>query len=157
MNQLAERINDKRIADNTLTIPHPYQRSDAELFIATAVAQNETVGVRNWAIRDRKEGLIGGIGQHFRYGNDSHKEEIGYWLSPEFWGHGIMTEVVIGFVDFISKERGLKRIEAPILEHNLPSARVLEKSGFQREGLIRNCYCKKGIFYNGILYAKIID
>lgn len=154
---MAERINDKRIADNTLTIPYPYQLSDAELFIATAIAQKESTGTRNFAIRHYEEGLIGGIGQHFKYRMDSHKEEIGYWLTPEFWGKGIMTEVVSKFVEAIVLNRGLKRIEAPVFQHNLASARVLEKNGFEREGIMKKCYCKNDIYYNGILYAKIID
>ena len=154
---MAERINDKRIADNTLTIPYPYQLSDAELFIATAIAQKESTGTRNFAIRHRQDGLIGGIGQHFKYRMDSHKEEIGYWLNPDFWGKGIMTEVVSKFVDAIVSNRGLKRIEAPVFQHNLASVRVLEKNGFEREGVMRKCYCKNDIYYNGVLYAKIID
>lgn len=154
---LASRINDKRIADNTLAIPYPYQLSDAELFIATAIAQKESTGTRNFAIRHAEEGLIGGIGQHFKYRMDSHKEEIGYWLNPDFWGKGIMTEVVSKFVEAIVLKRGLKRIEAPIFQHNLASARVLEKNGFEREGILRKCFCKNDIYYNGVLYAKIID
>lgn len=155
--QLALRIDDKRIADNTLTIPYPYRVSDAEMFIATAIAHNESTGPRNFAIRHVVEGLIGGIGQHYKYGKKSHKDEIGYWLTPDQWGHGLMTEVVRAFVKEISGKRGLTRIEAPVFHGNLGSARVLEKNGFVCEGIMRNCYIKNDEFVNGLLYAKIID
>lgn len=155
--QLADRINHKEIADNTLAIPFPYQVSDAEIFIATAIAHNETTGPRNFAIRHVVDGVIGGIGQHFKYGKNSHKDEIGYWLTPDFWGQGLMTQVVGTFISEISKNRDLSRIEAPVYQGNLGSARVLEKNGFECEGIMRNCYKKNGVYKNGLLYAKIIE
>ena len=155
--QLAERIDDKRIADNTLTIPYPYQVSDAEMFIATAIAHNESTGPRNFAIRHVLEGLIGGIGQHYKYGKESHKDEIGYWLTPDMWGNGLMTETVGVFISNMIQNRGISRIEAPVYQGNLGSARVLEKNGFECEGVMRNCYKKNGVYRNGLLYAKIIE
>ena len=154
--QLAERINFKPIADNTLSIPFPYHISDAEMFIASCVAQNQSTGPRNYAIRHQVDGLIGGIGQHYKYGKESHKDEIGYWLTPDHWGKGLMTEVVGTFVNEIVKQRNLVRIEAPVYQGNLGSARVLERNGFECEGVQRKCYLKNDRYINGLLYAKVL-
>ena len=52
---------------------------------------------------------------------------------------------------------GLVRLEAPIFEFNRGSARVLEKNGFEFEGLRKKDYRKKGVFYNSLMYAKIAE
>jgi RimJ/RimL family protein N-acetyltransferase len=127
------------------------------MFIASCIAQNESTGPRNYGIRHVVDGLIGGIGQHYKYGKNSHKDEIGYWLTPDHWGNGLMTKAVGSFVDEIIRNRQLTRIEAPVFQGNLGSARVLEKNGFVCEGIMRNCFKKNDVHRNGLLYAKIIE
>ena len=109
----------------------------------------------NFAIRDKNLNLIGGIGFHLKYGIKSYKDEIGYWLAKDFWNKGIMTGVVkklceIGFI-----ENKLIRIEAVVFENNLASARVLEKNGFIKEGLLRKYLVKDDIALNVNLYSLI--
>lgn len=154
VSQLAERIGHKAIADFTLTIPYPYSREDAEMFINQAMVQNQGSLQRNWAIRHHKEGLIGGIGIHYKFGPNSHKDEIGYWLTPDLWGHGIMTEVVGVFVNKMVELRDLKRIEAPVYTSNFRSSKVLENNGFIKEGVMLNAYHKNGQYFDAALYAK---
>ncbi len=57
--------------------------------------------------------------------------------------------------DFAFQEFGLIRITANIFAFNLGSARVLEKAGFQCEGILRKHYKKDGKTFDGKLYAKI--
>lgn len=154
VSQLAERIGHKSVADFTLTIPFPYSVDDAEMFINQAMVQNQGSNQRNWAIRHQTEGLIGGIGIHYKFGPKSHKDEIGYWLTPDFWGNGIMTEVVGVFVDKMVEMRNLKRIEAPVYTSNSRSSKVLVKNGFLKEGVMQNAYHKNGSYYDAALYAK---
>lgn len=155
--QLTERIAHKAIADMTLTIPYPYELEDAEMFINRAMLQDQGPGQRNWCIRHNDHGLIGGIGIHHKYGLNSHKDEIGYWLTPDLWGHGIMTSVVAAFVARMAEARNLVRIEAPVFATNRRSLKVLEKNGFVREGLLTKAYRKNGDYFDAILYAKIND
>ena len=60
---------------------------------------------------------------------------IGYFLDKKHNGKGYTTEAVKLLVDYAFKELGLHRIEAGVMPHNIGSIRVLEKSGFHKEGL----------------------
>ncbi|MFP5112479.1 GNAT family N-acetyltransferase [Bacillaceae bacterium C204] len=60
---------------------------------------------------------------------------IGYFLDEKHNGKGYMTEAVILLVEYAFKELKLHRIEAGVMPHNIGSIRVLEKSGFHKEGL----------------------
>lgn len=62
---------------------------------------------------------------------------IGYYLDFQHNGKGYMTEVVKLAVDFGFNELHLHRIEAGVMPHNIGSMRVLEKAGFQKEGIAR--------------------
>ena len=156
--RLAETINDVEIARNTLTIPHPYKLEDAEWWLTErGIHKNAGASQTNWALRNSDGLACGSISIHNKYGTNSHKDEIGYWLMRELWGQGLMTEVVKCFSKYCFEERHLVRLEAPIFEFNKGSARVLEKSGFECEGRLRNAYLKQGVYYDSFLYAKIAE
>ena len=88
--------------------------------------------------------------------NHRHKKgEIGYWLLPEFWGKGIVTEMVPlicnhGFTNF-----GLHRIEAVVETENINSKKIMAKLGFEYEGTMRECELKNGKFISLDMYAKL--
>ncbi len=86
---------------------------------------------------------------------DGHKGEIGYWLTDNYSGAGVMTGVVAEVTKYGFEQLGLTRIFAPILPHNKPSARVLEKNGFAMEGILRKYYKKKNKFVDALCYAKV--
>jgi RimJ/RimL family protein N-acetyltransferase len=62
--------------------------------------------------------------------------ELGYWLFVEARGRGIATRTVSLLVDD-SHTRGINRVEAHVRIGNTPSERVLERAGFEREGVKR--------------------
>jgi RimJ/RimL family protein N-acetyltransferase len=99
---------------------------------------------------------VGGIG--FKPGEDVHRHtaEIGYWLGEEFWGKGIMSEVVPAFVNYCFEKFSLKRISAAAYSSNPASARVLEKAGFVFEGRLRKNVVKDGQILDSLLYARTI-
>ncbi|CAH0346411.1 GNAT family protein [Bacillus sp. CECT 9360] len=63
---------------------------------------------------------------------------VGYSLDQEQNGKGYMTEAVGLIVDFAFNELKLHRIEAGVMPHNLGSIKVLEKSGFHKEGIAKS-------------------
>ncbi len=153
---LIKYLNNETIHRNTLRIPYPYRSEHAHDFMEYVLAMKEEHGrLTEWAIRNRKGELIGGIGFSRIYGKYSHKDEVGYWLGEPYRGQGIMTEVVakvceIGFRDF-----KLFRIEAPVFPHNAASGRVLEKNGFVAEGVLRHYFLKHARPVDVKMYAKI--
>lgn len=81
--------------------------------------------------------LIGTCG--FNYWNRDHKRaEISYDLNYNFWGKGIMTRSVEAISNFGLKTMEVQRIQATVACDNIPSIRVLEKTGFTRESLLKN-------------------
>jgi len=68
---------------------------------------------------------------------DDHKWELGYVLARSYWGKGYMTEGVKGLVDWALTQEGIYRVWSVCDVDNLASARVMEKAGMQREGILR--------------------
>ena len=68
---------------------------------------------------------------------DDEKWELGYVLAPSHWGRGYMTEVVKKIVDWALKQQEIYRLWSVCDVDNLASARVMEKAGMKREGVLR--------------------
>ena len=81
--------------------------------------------------------------------------EIGFGLAQDYQGKGLGTRVVRQFVEKIFLETGLRRLIAYVAEDNISSCHVLEKIGFQREGLCRQHYIINDVPTNEILYGLL--
>jgi RimJ/RimL family protein N-acetyltransferase len=125
---IATLVNDRRIAENTLRIPHPYGVTDAESFIATANADD---GERAFLIT-RGAAVLGACGIAKR---DGEEPEIGYWLGVAFWGRGYATEAARGVIDHAFGDLGYDCLAGGARVSNPASRRVLEKCGFQWTGV----------------------
>jgi RimJ/RimL family protein N-acetyltransferase len=68
---------------------------------------------------------------------DEHKWELGYVLARPYWGKGYMTEVVKRLLGWASKQKNIYRVWSVCDVDNLASARVMEKAGMKREGILR--------------------
>ncbi|MFZ3358613.1 MAG: GNAT family N-acetyltransferase [Xanthobacteraceae bacterium] len=120
-------VNDRRIAENTARIPHPYGIDDAERFIA---AVNRQAGEATFVIT-RGHDLIGACGVEPREGTP----EIGYWVGTPYWGCGYATEAVRATIDHAFGALGHAALQAGARVNNPASRRVLEKCGFQWTGV----------------------
>ncbi|MES1156119.1 MAG: GNAT family N-acetyltransferase [Pseudorhodoplanes sp.] len=121
---LAALANDKRIAENTRRIPHPYKRSDADDFI-TAV--NIPGGEVAFLITLRDGTPVGACGIAMQDG----APDVGYWLGVKYWNKGYATEAVRAIIDFAFTELGHDTLHAGARCTNPASRRILEKCGFQ--------------------------
>jgi RimJ/RimL family protein N-acetyltransferase len=152
----AQHLNDPDIHSTTLRIPFPYTDEDARKFVEMVQLQ-ELVSKKqtHWAIRNSRHEVIGGIGLHGKYPELPHRDEVGYWVAKHYWGKAVMTRALKGFCEFIHKEYGISRIEAPIFAFNTASCRVVEKCGFEFEGMMRKAYFKNGNYIDGKMYALV--
>jgi ribosomal-protein-alanine N-acetyltransferase len=82
---------------------------------------------------------------------------LGYWVGKPFAGQGIMSAAVGAALGFAFDHLRLHRIEAACLPTNSASIRLLEKTGFQREGFARRYLCINGIWQDHMLYAIVED
>ena len=131
--------------------PHPYTIEDAESFLERATSER---GSEKVFCIDIDGAAVGGIGMI--PGEDVYRlaAEFGYWLAEEFWGKGIMSEVVPAFVNYCFEKFSLTRMFAAAYANNPASARVLEKAGFVFEGRLRKNVIKDGKILDSLLYAK---
>ncbi|MFP6737616.1 MAG: GNAT family protein [Planctomycetota bacterium] len=148
---LAELLNDPSIAEFT-SVPHPYTREDADRWLRFVNQTTREHGeTRQFAIRCDDE-LAGGF--DFRRLQAQQKTEIGYWLGSPFRGLGIMTEVVEAACRYARKRWDLQRIEALVYPHNQASIRLLEKSGFSKEELLREHLRRDNDLVDALLFAR---
>ncbi|MDF2505279.1 MAG: acetyltransferase, ribosomal protein N-acetylase [Clostridium sp.] len=71
------------------------------------------------------------------------RADLGYDLRREYWNMGIMTETLGAVIEFAFQSLDVNRIEATVSTENNSSIRVLEKSGFVKEGILRErCYMR---------------
>ncbi|WP_206958025.1 GNAT family N-acetyltransferase [Trinickia acidisoli] len=85
----------------------------------------------------------------------SKHAEIGFGLLRPFWGHGYMSEAARAAIDCGFDVLQLHRIEAEIDPRNTASARVLERLGFVREGLLRERWIIDGEISDGEIYGLL--
>jgi RimJ/RimL family protein N-acetyltransferase len=126
---IAMLANDRRIADNTSRLPHPYRLADAEGFIASV---NKVAGEASFVITTPDGDLIGccGIGSL-----REDEPELGYWLGVPFWDNGYATEAARAVLDHGFADLGHDVILGGARISNPASRRVLEKCGFQWTGV----------------------
>jgi RimJ/RimL family protein N-acetyltransferase len=126
---IARLLNDRRIAENTTRIPHPYGVADAHAFLVQAnrdpVAPTFLIGLADGT-------LIGGCGIATTSGGDP---ELGYWIGVAHWGRGYATEAARALIDHAFGELGCERLSSRTRVSNPASRRVLEKCGFQWSGV----------------------
>ena len=131
-------VSDPEVALTTGEIPHPYPDGAASEWISTHDDLRKSGQTEIYAIVERDSDLLVGA-IDLRRGEFAHIHEVGYWVAREQWGRGICTEAVKALVDFaFERDEKLMRIFAYSFPENPASARVQEKAGFQREGLLRH-------------------
>jgi ribosomal-protein-alanine N-acetyltransferase len=82
---------------------------------------------------------------------------IGYWMGEPYAREGLMTAALRVLMPFSFVTLRLHRLEAACIPTNVASIRLLEKSGFQREGYARQYLCINGSWQDHLLYARIKD
>jgi ribosomal-protein-alanine N-acetyltransferase len=80
---------------------------------------------------------------------------LGYWTGLPFVRHGYMTAAVRAVIPFAFATLRLHRLEAACIPSNTASTRLLEKTGFLREGYAREYLCINGIWQDHLLYARV--
>ena len=126
---VAALANDRRIAENTARIPHPYRQTDAESFIAGA---NKTASDAVFLVTLRDGTIMGACGL---MQIEDEAPELGYWLGVPYWGKGFATEALHALVDYAFADLGHDALQAGARVTNPASRRVLEKCGFQWTGV----------------------
>jgi len=96
--------------------------------------------------------VIGTCGFH-KWSQKHRRAEIGYELSPGYWRHGYMSEVLDVVIRYGFHGLELNRIEAQIFQDNVGSRKLLEKAGFKEEGVLQDYFYLKDKFVDAAIFA----
>ena len=153
---LARAVSNPKILQNLRDgLPYPYTEEDGREFISAILSAGEN---DTFAFAVTVDGRAAGSIGAFRQSNiHSRTAELGYYLAEEYWGQGIMTQVVRLLCDYVFSHTDILRIFAEPFAHNAASRRVLEKAGFTLEGILRHNAVKDGRVLDMAMYSRLKD
>jgi RimJ/RimL family protein N-acetyltransferase len=104
-----------------------------------------------WFVIEKKDGSkIGSVGYFPAKGD---LLEIGYSLIPSERGKGYCSEAAKIVVDYIFLSKSIPRIQSLTDVRNVASQKVLEKTGFKKEGVVRKSIFTRGEWRDLLLYS----
>ena len=146
-------------ADDAVTRYLPYESwksiTDGQAWFSRASARLAAGEAGQFVVVLRESQRIIGTCLLFRFEESSARAEVGYLLAHKYWGAGYMFEAMKAFVAFAFEQVGLRRLEAEIDPRNVTSARLLERLGFVREGLLRQRWSTKNEITDSSLYGLL--
>ena len=136
-------------------LPYPYTESDAKEYITSMLTADKT---QTFAFAIMFNGkLVGSIGV-FRQNNIHFRTaEMGYYIDEMYWGKGLGTIAVMQTCRYVFENTDIIRIFAEPFAYNVASCRVLEKAGFQFEGLLRSNAIKNDKVLDMKMYSIVKD
>ena len=136
-------------------MPFPYTAADAAEYIKLMINADKNKTFAFAIVSDDK--VIGSIGAYRQNNIHSKTAELGYYVAEPYWGKGIGTSAVEQTCNFIFSNTDIIRIFAEPFAQNIPSCRVLEKSGFSFEGTLRKSAVKNGTIVDMKMYSLVRD
>ena len=98
----------------------------------------EPRGFHRWVlVRKSDNAKLGTCGLHL-WNRDERSVEVGYDLSPAYWGNGYMREAMQRIIAFVTNSMGVSEINAEIYIDNARSRDLVEKLGFRFEGITKD-------------------
>ena len=108
-------------------------------------------------IRGSDNALVGGLTLANIRRGVAQAGSLGYWMGQPFARQGYMSAAVRAIIPFAFTTLRLHRLEAACIPTNAGSIRLLEKTGFVREGYAREYLCINGIWQDHLLYGRLKD
>ena len=128
---------------------------DVKAFITATLGQVANNNGFQTAIR-ADEKVIGVVGMHkIDWGNRS--TSLGYWVSENAQGKGIMTKACAAYLAHAFSELDLHRVEIRCATENSRSRAIAERLGFSSEGIIRDAEWVNGGFVSHVVYGLLSD
>lgn len=141
---------DKSVTKYMTWLPHSDMKT-TQKYLQQCLSELEAKTAFFWVIVPEKESKPVGM---IRSQLQSCRAELGYVIARPYWNQGLMTEARQPLVDWLIAQPNVYRVWAVCDRENLASARVLEKVGMTREGILhrwlihpnvsnepRDCFC----------------
>ncbi|MBB6462192.1 GNAT family N-acetyltransferase [Flammeovirga kamogawensis] len=152
--RMMDLVNNKNITKNLLDrFPIPFTFKHAHRFIENA----KTTKLATVFGIEYKGEYVGNI--ELMHGQDVYRKgaTLGYFIGEEYWNRGIASAAVKMMIDYSFKYLDFIKINALVFDKNIASQKVLEKSGFKVEGILRKAVYKNDEYLNEIHYAIFLD
>jgi ribosomal-protein-alanine N-acetyltransferase len=130
--------------------------AEARRLVKTMQAWYSTGYAIQWGITLRDEHRVLGLCGLHEWNRTHRRASVGYDLARSHWGQGIATEAMRAVLRFGFEELDLNRVEALTIAENARSIRLLERLGFQREGVRRDLWLEAdGSFRSSAIYSLL--
>ena len=107
--------------------------------------------------RNEDHALLGGITLANLRRGVAQAGSIGYWIGEPYARQGYMSTALRALIPYAFESLRLHRLEAACIPTNAASIRLLEKSGFTREGYAREYLCINGVWADHLLFGRLKD
>lgn len=118
-----------------------YLTDDRRIFLV-AEYQGQIVGMITLAGSSRRKIL--------------HKAELGISVRKPYWGKGIGSALISEALR-IAKQKGFKKIQLEVMEHNERAIRLYKKFGFEVEGRKKKAICMDGQYFDLLVMGKWLE
>jgi ribosomal-protein-alanine N-acetyltransferase len=129
--------------------------SEVEEMLMRMEEERITAKSLSWMLSLREDGtMVGSIGL-YRIKPEHHCTEVGYQLAPEHWGRGLMHEALNAVTAYGLGPLAFHRLEAMTDPRNERSRALLERCGYELEGIQRENYYWEGRYMDSAIYARL--
>lgn len=122
-------------------------------FITMAIDRYLNRQFAPWAIYHKQDRRVIGTCDYIAWDYRHGRAEIGYAISADYWGRGLMPEAARTIIAWGFSVKKLNRIQAYCDVDNIASARVLEKVGMQFEGILRQFLFQRNAYRDVKMYS----
>lgn len=127
----------------------------AREYFASACSGRDATRLLCWGIAERGHDRLIGAVTLYDIDREQGRASIGYALSSPWWGQGLAREALSCVLAHAFDALALRRVEADIDPRNAASCRLVERLGFEREGLLRERWHVAGEVCDTALYGLL--
>jgi RimJ/RimL family protein N-acetyltransferase len=130
-------------------------RAEAEALLGRIRRQFAEKSGFQWGVERKADGRLLGTCTIFHVHAKNRCGELGYALKSEHWKKGYMGEALSSLLDYAFGPMSLRRLEADVDPRNVASLAILNKMGFQREGLLRERWDVEGDIQDSVFLGLL--
>lgn len=138
-------------------VPFPYTKEDAKRYFKYLEYTKEDETVYELGIFNNENGTFIGVISLSNIDFDCQNAEIGYWLVKDFWKKGYAKEAAELVIEYAFNKLDLYRIYAMLEKDNAASLALLNRLGFEVEGLMKKSVKNKGKFVDRYICGLLRD
>ena len=150
--------NNRDVAYYLEALPSPYTMAEAYKWVKTTHSLARKKIGYGFGIEEIASGEIVGMIGLRNINTKDRNAEVGYWIGKPFWNRGYGGEALPLILRYAFKELRLRRLYAIVHSQNIASSKILEKTGFIREGIWRKASFKnnrwRDVYGYGILKSE---